>query len=267
MKKNILYLYFVLHCLTLFSQQKEVWRDTIVSDLKLNNSIRLNYTVDVFKNDSPRHLTDLSYGLKTKKCSYILHYQKANRFNKNDDALEIESYPKLIKKLYAYVGGGFSLHKTLLPNYRFGSELFYNYSKGLESSLGMRYLEFNNSNVLIYTASFGKYYRNDFYTIRTYVTPKTKGTSMTVQTMARRYFRDKYHFASLVAAYGRGFTETGLEDYNTLTSLRFGAEFQHVLTENFYVSAQADWRRDELAYSIGDFENRMVLSTGLKLIF
>jgi len=95
--------------------------------------------------------------------------------NEISKQFEIDAYPKVTKKSYAYLSYGYS-PDNLFPKHRAGAELYHKLPKSFEVSGGLRFLQFDsdsgNKNIYIYTASLGKYYRNYWFNFRTYITPK-----------------------------------------------------------------------------------------------
>ncbi|QIA08650.1 YaiO family outer membrane beta-barrel protein [Draconibacterium halophilum] len=170
----------------------------------MKNKIRLVYTYDHFNSDfnrDPWHFLALSYGRKTKLGSVIARLNYANRFDSNGLQLEMDAYPKISENNYAYVNYGFSSY-SLFPGNRFGFELYHNFPKAWEGSLGMRYLDFSSSGVDIYTATLGKYVGNYWISLRSYVTPDSDGTSVSGALSVRRYFADAENYLGLKLSYG-----------------------------------------------------------------
>lgn len=125
--------------------------------------------------------------------------------NKVAKQFEVDAYPRVSPKSYAYLNYGYS-PDNLFPRHRAGAELYYKLPKAFEISGGMRFLHFNsdggNKNIYIYTASLGKYYRNYWFSFRTYLTPKNQDVSQSYWLTARRYFRDSKNYIGLELATG-----------------------------------------------------------------
>lgn len=118
---------------------------------------------------------------------------------------EVDAYPRVSKKSYAYLNYGYS-PDDLFPAHRAGAELYHKIPKAFEVSLGMRFLHFNsdggNKNIYIYTASLEKYYRNYWFSFRTYLTPKKGNFSQSYWLIMRRYLRDSKNYIGLELATG-----------------------------------------------------------------
>lgn len=125
--------------------------------------------------------------------------------NKVAKQFEVEAYPRISKRSYAYLNYGYS-PDNLFPTHRAGAELYHKLPKAFEVSGGMRFLHFNseggNKNFYIYTASVGKYYRNYWFSFRTYLTPKNSELSQSYWLITRRYLRDSRNYIGLELATG-----------------------------------------------------------------
>ena len=170
----------------------------------MKNSIRLSYTVDFFNKDfnrDPWQITALSYGRKTKMGTVIARLNYAKRFGGTGFQFETDAYPKISENNYAYLNYGFS-KGSLFPKNRFGAELYHNFPKAFEGSIGMRYLDFASSRVDIYTATIGKYVGNYWLSLRSFVTPGSDGTSVSGSLQGRRYFSDPENYIGMRIGYG-----------------------------------------------------------------
>lgn len=209
----------------------------------MKNKIRLVYTFDNFKSDfnrDPWHFLALSYGRKTKLGSVIARLNYANRFNSNGLQFEVDAYPKIGENNYAYVNYGFSSN-SLFPGNRFGFELYHNFPKAWEGSIGMRYLDFNSSGVDIYTATLGKYVGNYWVSLRSYVTPDSDGTSVSGALSVRRYFADAENYLGLKLSYGVSPDDNrkpiDTEKNLTLKTRAVRAEYNRLIKKLWIVSA------------------------------
>lgn len=165
--------------------------------------------------------------------SSIVRLNYANRFDLNGLQPEIDLYPTVAPKMYAYLNYGFS-STDLFPKHRFGAELYRSFPLSIEGSIGLRHMIFNNS-VTIYTGSLGWYHKSMWFSFRPFITPdKTTGTSMSGSLTARRYFGNPNTY--LEASGGIGYSpeirqlqsSTGVstEDIYVLQSQRIGVGFQ-----------------------------------------
>lgn len=211
----------------------------------LKNSIKLSYTVDFFDNKfnrDPWQIMALSYGRKTGIGSVIARVNLADRFGITAYQYEIDAYPSFTENSYVYLNYGFS-QNTIFPKHRFGFEWYQNFPKAFEGSLGMRLLGFANSNVDIYTATFGKYVGNYWLSLRSFVTPGDEGTSVSGLFFIRRYFSDPENYIGLRLGYGispddnRNLIDSG-EKLN-LKSRSVRIEYNHIINRVWIIKTGA----------------------------
>lgn len=150
----------------------------------------VTHTYDWFSNGGPdgQHETQVQIRRgETKIGSVIARFSRAERFADHSNQIELDAYPGLWHRSYAFLNVGYSPDAHLYPQYRLGADLYQNIPYGLELSGGFRRLSFS-SKINIYTAWVGKYYGSWLFGARTYLTPDTLGTSHSVTFLARRYF-------------------------------------------------------------------------------
>ncbi len=218
----------------------------------LKNSIKLGYTVDFFNagfNRDPWQITTLAYGRKTKLGTIIARSNYAKRFGSNGFQFETDAYPKVFENSYAYINYGFS-QNSIFPKNRFGAELYHNFPKAFEGSVGMRYLSFTSSGVDIYTATIGKYIGNYWISARTFVTPDPGGTSVSGILQSRRYFSDPENYLGLRLGYGIS-PDDNRNRINSVQVLKLKtrslrAEFNHIFNRIWIVNVGAVLGGEEL---------------------
>lgn len=161
------------------------------------NAVAVAYELDVFdKIYDPRHLLFMTLSRKTKYGTVIGRANAAKRFGKEGFQYEIDAYPRIRSGTYAYLNFGVS-YSTLFPSKRYGVELYQKLPKSFEFSVGLRYLEFSSSSPKIITGSIGKYYKNYWFSLRPYFTPKSYGTSTSINLTIRNYLKNANNFISL----------------------------------------------------------------------
>lgn len=162
-----------------------------LEELNQRSKVSLDYTYEHYNKtfSAPWHLTALSLGHRFDQGSVIARISQARRYGEKGLQYEVDAYPKLRPGTYFYLNAGVS-NDPVFPKQRYGGEIYHNFPKGIEGSLGFRYMRFSASNVAIYTGSVGKYYRDYLFTLRTYYTPSAIGSSISGNLSARRYFGD-----------------------------------------------------------------------------
>ncbi len=217
----------------------------------MKNKIKINYTVDFFEKDynrDPWQITALSYSRKTKLGSVVARANYANRFGNKGFQYEIDAYPKFTENSYVYLNYGFS-NNSLFPKNRYGMEWYQNLPKAFETSLGMRLLQFSDSYVDIYTATIGKYAGNYWFSLRSYVTPDTTGTSVSGSLQVRRYFSDPENYLGFKMGHGVSPDESrDIFDSAQRLNLKKGSlrlDYNHILNHRFIVNVGAEWGSEE----------------------
>lgn len=152
------------------------------------NKMGVSYDFSYFDKqfNDPWHLVTVDYGRQTSIGSFNVKLNYANRFKTDGVQFEVDAYPRLSKTFYTYVSGGYSNY-SIFPKYRAGFSLYANLPHSFEADAGFRYLYFG-SNAFIYTASIGKYYKNFWFNIRTYITPSSNNVSNSYAFTGRYYF-------------------------------------------------------------------------------
>jgi YaiO family outer membrane protein len=99
----------------------------------------------------------------------------------------------------------------------------------------MRYLDFSESGVDIYTATFGKYFGNYWLSLRSYVTPDPEGTSVSGYLTGRRYFSDAENYIGLRIGFGVSPDDNRnpivSEKVLTVKTRSVRAEFNHIFKQ------------------------------------
>ncbi|MDD2303543.1 MAG: YaiO family outer membrane beta-barrel protein [Prolixibacteraceae bacterium] len=220
----------------------------------MKNKLKISYTLDFFDKDfnrDPWQLTAFSYGRKTKLGSVIARVNMAQRFGDTGFQYELDAYPKISENNYLYLNYGFS-KSSVFPENRFGVELYHNFPKSFEGSIGMRQLYFSSSNVSIFTVTLGKYVSNYWISLRSYVTPGSDGTSVSGQLQARRYFSDPENYIGLRLGYGVSPDDNqNLVDINsksrlTLKTRSIRMEYNHIISRIWILNGGATWGNEEL---------------------
>lgn len=126
----------------------------------------------------------------------------SHRFGRNGVQYELDLYPRISKAFYAYANYGFS-DSDLFPRHRGGLELFANLPRAMEASLGVRYMDFRESQASLYTASFGFYRGNYYVSFRPFLAfASGRGPGVSGSVLARKYLGDGDQYLGVSLAYG-----------------------------------------------------------------
>lgn len=141
-------------------------------------------------------------------------FSHANWFGEGSNLIDLQSYPTLRPGTYAYIDLAYSPDATLYSRRRLGAEVFQSLPYGFEASAGIRYMRFED-NVVLYTASVGKYVGNYWLLLRTFVEPNsTYPSSTSYQLSVRRFYGDANHFVGL--RFGEGSSPFEVQSINDL---------------------------------------------------
>ncbi|WP_339734356.1 YaiO family outer membrane beta-barrel protein [uncultured Sunxiuqinia sp.] len=137
--------------------------------------------------ESPWHIVGIDYGRYTKVGSVIGRINWGERFGNQAFQYEVDAYPRLFKNINAYMNVGLSDHSAVFPRFRAGLSLYFSLPKSFEAEAGTRFLHFS-SNTWIYVASVGKYYKNYWFNLKTYLVPGNQQVSHSYTMTTRYYF-------------------------------------------------------------------------------
>ncbi len=221
---------------------------------RLNWQARTIYTFDSFnKTFDPWHLGTFELQRNTSAGDLQGRIQYGSRFSTDDYQLELDGYPRLSRKMYAYVNTGIS-GSAFFPDYRLGATLYRTIPGNFEAGIGLRYLHFNDPNIFVYTVSLSHYLKNYWLSGRAYYSPDLEGRSLSFNLIARRFLSNPNNFIELVL--GAGSATTGLnsqQDINRLGSLEAGIGLEKELSSLFAIRAGIKYQREE--YSPDTYRN------------
>jgi YaiO family outer membrane protein len=222
------------------------------------NKLGVSYDFVYFNKqfDNPWHLISIDYTRQTKYGSIAFRLDYANRFNSNGSMFEIDAYPKISKRIYFYLNGGYSNDIGIFPQYRFSWSIYANLPKSYEAEAGLRYLYFS-SGTFVYTASLGKYFKNFWFNFRTYLVPDKKNISQSYNLVVRYYLGGANDYIMLGA--GTGISpddrrnDIQLNTIYKLKSNKISMGYRHTIRSLNIVTLDATWINQEyLAKTFGN---------------
>jgi YaiO family outer membrane protein len=218
------------------------------------------------ENTDPWTFTYAEYGHRFAGFgSVILRVDQADRFQRDGAQYEIDAYPSLGKGLYAYLNFGAS-GSSLFPQFRYGAQIYKSLPHSYEVSLGARYLDFESSNVTIWTGSIGKYKGNYFIWLTPYVVNGDGGTSASGVLQLRRYYGDGDTYWSLRGGYGSApDVDTLLQITTHLDNWSVSAGRRWALAKNTFLDADLGYRDRE--YSQYVHRKSVFIDIGVKYRF
>ncbi|MBS3775979.1 MAG: YaiO family outer membrane beta-barrel protein [Bacteroidales bacterium] len=172
--------------------------------LDRQNILSTFYSIDIFEGNNPKpyHLAYLDYGFKIDRHTLLTRINYAHRFNTSDVQVEFDYYHVFNNGHYLYANYGIGIKNRLFPEHRAGLEYYFPVSKGLEASLGGRYLNSGSKNVYITTGHIGKYFPNLWMALRPFYVFGENGNALT-NVFNIRYFQiNPVNYWGVEIAYG-----------------------------------------------------------------
>jgi len=210
-----------------------------INEFTSKNAVSLTYNYSHFDRqfDDDWHVVGLSYRRATSIGSVILRGNYANKFAQNGTQIELEAYPRLSKMFYLYVGAAYSNDVGLFAKYRTGVSLNASLPHSFEAEIGYRQLYFSNS-IWMYTASVGKYYKNFWFNLRTYITPDNRNISHSYTGTVRYYTRSAQDYVAFQIGTGISPEENRnnllVNETFKLKTFKIGAEYNFTLKTNAF---------------------------------
>jgi YaiO family outer membrane protein len=200
--------------------------------------------------------TRLQYERKADWGSVIGRINIASRFDQQGVQPEVDLYPKLGNRMYAYLNYGYST-SDLYPQHRIGGELFRSTKKGLEYSLGARYLQFDGGDkVTVITASGSTYLNNWWISIRPFFSPFAKSPSGSLTLLGRRYVGDDGDYVAAELVVGASYDQrliqlsdnTLNEEVYLLDNRKMALEWLHQVNQQLSIKLRAELGQQELSF-------------------
>ena len=215
----------------------------------------------------PWQLASLSLGRRTQHGSLIGRVNYANRFGGSGSQVEVDAYPRLTTKSYAYLNVGYSW-SGIFPAWRSGGELFTILPQAWEASIGYRQLRFGGAPVTLFTGAVGKYAGDYWFSLRPYVHATATGTSASAGLTSRRYFADGDHYIGGRISYGGTPPDQVAPDQAALArvhSFNVSAQGSGGVFASVLGTWSIDYDREELALT--RIRRSWTAATGLRIPF
>jgi YaiO family outer membrane protein len=208
--------------------------------LRRKNAVGLEYAHARFSNTfSPWNQFSAYYKRKLPSLLLAGRLQYASMFDQQGIQAEVDAYPEINEKTYAYLNAGVS-NATIFPAARWGAELYRELPDQWEASAGMRGLYFEEAPVHIYTAQLGHYFPAYWISARGFLTRLQGQQHLTGLLTARRFLQNEDHFLSLYL--GNGATPlrvSSLVEIQRLDARWVGLDYQHPLNNRQWIIRSA----------------------------
>ncbi|WKN45856.1 YaiO family outer membrane beta-barrel protein [Tunicatimonas pelagia] len=224
--------------------------DSLLHELRpqnAKNAIRASYYYANFDEIfTPWHIGSLEYERRTKLGPVIARVSRARMFDQIGQQAELDFYPKIASRTYAYLNFGIS-DRTVFPNLRWGGEIFQGVGASTEISGGMRMLYFEPATVRIYTAQLGHYAGSHWISARGFLTNIQEASNAAGAFTYRRYIRHSDQYFSLYANYGNAPIQVvSLPEILRVNTQRLGIDYKHAFWQRtLLVRLMAEYQWEE----------------------
>ncbi len=203
------------------------------------------------------------YGPVTAKINFAQTYFDGRGLTRYPSfQYELETYPVFSPQYYAYASYAYSGGSNF-PRHRGGFELFRNLPRGFETSLGFRYIYWDE-NFFFYTGSIGLYHGNYWFSLRPYIFKENSGISHSVHLNVRRYMAKDGDFAGITIGRGAVPDETyAAPDRKIyLNSWTAGGELSKTFMSDYLFRAGIRYAYEE--YQTGSYRGRIIVHAVLR---
>lgn len=140
-------------------------------------------------------------GKLTKSGTYIGRINYADRNGRRGFQLEGDAYPVVGEGKYFYFNLGVS-NSDAFPSIKGGAEYFTSLPRAFEGSLGIRYFNFRDLEVIAYTGSLGFYWQRNYLQYRLFVIQEPLGYGFSNNFLFRHYAKGSPDFLQLTGGFG-----------------------------------------------------------------
>ena len=243
---------------------------------KLNNQFLGSYTVNEYaKSKEPQlfYTAELSHNFNF--GSLAIRLNAADKFKHKGLQYELESYVHFTRSIYADLACGFANDpEPVFPNEKYGAEFYFKLPASFELSAGIRYQKFAKATTY-YTTSLGNYYKDYWFSVRAFFTPKTdsvvkdvtlKNASITTIGTIRKYYGDGNTYLGIKFIRGQSPDELKTLDIAEQTlSYSGGVELQKTAFGRWIVKAEITYAKEDIRDN--RFSERITSVLTVKTIF
>lgn len=244
---------------------KNLYGDLLM--VRNTNVVSAFYSVDCFDSNAPQHLANLGYSFRTGKHTLALRGNYANRFGQDDLLLEGDFYLQMKNRHYMYFNYGYAFNASLFPRHRVGYEYYMPLKGKMEASLGMRYMKYAASEVLITTGHLEKYMGSHWVAFRPFYVFQENGQSLTLLGNYRLYGKNPLNYWGVELSFGNSPDDSRamLENaaYNDLQAYKIKLERNVMLNRVSDIRIGIGYSREEQV--AGKFRNRYLMEVGYRV--
>ena len=223
---------------------------------KQKNIISVGYLNTNFGNSgiSPWHFGMIEYLRKTEKNAFVGRVNYGALYGSTGLQGEIEAYPKTGEKSYLYLNAGLSDGKSVFPIVRLGTEFYKNFNN-YSTSIGVRYLHFNQSQVTMFTGHLGRSFHSFNISYRPYLLSLSDNWFSSHILNFRKSFEEKEAFVQLDLQYGAvPYYFFVSQEFLRTSAFRVGVNCRFRVSNNFFIQPIFMFELEE--YIPKEFRNR-----------
>lgn len=233
---------------------------------KLPNEFHFEYEYQEFDEIlDPWQLYRFEYTKRSSAATVIGRVNRSERFDQWGNQYEIDLYPKFRDGTYGYLSAGYS-EDSIFPEWRFGAQIYQSLPHSFEVSLGARRLEFDSSEVDIFTGSIAKYKGNYYVSLQPFLTARSGDDSLSGVLTIRNYYGSSDDYLEFRGSYGeRPEEDIFLETETRTTSWSLALEARHKINDHFVIEGGAGVRDEEVRSGVR--RESLELSAGIRRRF
>lgn len=234
---------------------------------KKPNQISAGYLNTSFRNPggAPWHFAFAEYQRKLSGIGIVGRINYATLYGFQSMQAEADLYPKIGKKGYLFLNGGYAGKSTIFPEYRMGAEYFRE-DAHVTCSAGARYLQFTSEGVLMFTGHAG-YVREQWkLTYRPFAVLQKNDWFLSHVVGLRRELRDFESYVQLDLQYGNTpyYFYIG-NDFQRISAYRAGVNCKLRAGNHFFIQPVLMYELEE--FVPGKFRDRYNVQLILSLRF
>jgi YaiO family outer membrane protein len=232
------------------------------------NMVSLGYEYVYFDKrfSDPWHFSYADYSRNT-KIGYVsgrLWY--SNRYNQNGLQGEVDAYPILSDRVYTYICVGAS-PSSIFPKFRAGGSIYFMLPKTFDGEMGFRYLNFNPVESYIAVLGLGKYIKNWYINVQSYISLVSEQSSQSHTLNVRYYFSDRFNLVGMQLGTGISPDDRirNIDQTANLKSYKLGLNYSKDVVKNLAIAAAGLWYYEE--YASNTWGNQFSLSLSINKRF
>jgi YaiO family outer membrane protein len=240
--------------------------DAVTVRGKLPNEFHFEYEYQEFDEAlDPWQLYKFEFTRRNPSATFIARVNRSERFARWGNQYEIDFYPKFRPGTYAYLSAGYS-EDSIFPEWRYGAQIYQRLPRSFEISIGARRLEFENSEVDVFTGSIAKYKGNYYVSLQPFLTARSGDDSLSGVLTVRNYYGSSDDYFEFRGSYGeRPEEDIFLETETRTTSWSLALEVRNKISDHLVLQGGVGVRDEEVRAGVR--RESLELSAGIRRRF